>query len=136
MNQLSYIFAVLHIIIDTIYIYSSNSYYNKVVTKIQGRSMNNMNKNGVYISGIIAYTIMAIGWLYFIASQIEKGITYNQLIILCIIYALCIFGVFNSTLYAMFKDWGLYVALRDTLWGVSSITLFSIFYKFIFDKLN
>jgi len=136
MNYISYIFALIYIAIDIIYIIRSNSYYDKVVKKIQGRSMNNMNKKGVYISALIAYLILAFGWLYFIASRIEIGITYWDLIVLCAVYSLCIYGVFNSTLFIMFKDWDINVALRDTFYGISSITLFSIFYKFIFDKIK
>lgn len=136
MKYISYIFAIIYILIDIVYIVRSNSYYDKVVKKIQGRSMNGMNKKGVYISALIAYSILAFGWLYFIASRIELGITYWGIIVLCFVYSLCIYGVFNSTLFIMFKDWNINVALRDTLWGVSSITLFSIFYKFIFDTVK
>jgi uncharacterized membrane protein len=134
MYYLSYIFAIIYILIDIFYIVQSNLYYDKVVRKIQKRSMNNMNKNGIYISALIAYLILAIGWLYFIASRIELKITYYNLFILCLVYSLCIYGVFNSTLYIMFKDWTINVALRDTFWGFFSITIFSILYKFIFDK--
>jgi uncharacterized membrane protein len=134
MSYYKYIYAFIYIIIDIFYILKSNTYYDKYVKNIQGFSMNNMKKNGIYMSAAIAYSILAIGWIYFIANKIEQNISYYNLFELCVIYSLCIYGVFNATLYAMFLNWNLNIAIRDTIWGLTSIIFLSMLYKYIYDN--
>jgi hypothetical protein len=37
-------------------------------------------------------------------------------------YAITVYGVFNTTLYALFENWDILTALRDTSWGIVCIT--------------
>jgi uncharacterized membrane protein len=123
------LFAVLYFVVDTTYVYSSSSYYQKYIKRVQ-KEPQDITKKGFYLSAGIAYIFLCVGWWIFISERLTKNSSLYDILRLTIPYSLAIYGVFNTTLYVMFKDWDMNVALRDTLWGVSSITLISIAYVY------
>lgn len=123
------LFALLYFVIDTTYVFNSSDYYQKYINKIQ-KQPQDTNKKGFYISAAISYIILCTGWWIFISERLTKNSSLYDILRLTIPYSLAIYGVFNTTLYVMFKDWDINVALRDTIWGVSSISLISIAYVY------
>jgi uncharacterized membrane protein len=129
LNKYSYIFALIYIIIDLLYINLNKNFYNNVVYNIQSKNITT-KKYTTYVA-LLAYLILYIGWLYFIANNINKKSTYKNTIILSILYSLVIYGVFNTTLYVLFVNWDIKAMLVDMTWGISWITLISIIYLYV-----
>ena len=61
----------------------------------------------------------------------------NNLLLLCILYGgglgLLLYGMFNTTNIAIFKNYSYFIALIDTLWGFIVFTLSSYIF-FIFNN--
>lgn len=129
LNKYSYIFALIYIIIDLVYINLNKNFYNNVVYNIQSKKIT--SKKYTTFVALLAYLILYIGWLYFIANNINKNSSYKDIIVMCILYSLVIYGVFNTTLYVLFVNWDVKAMLVDMTWGISWITLISIIYLYV-----
>ena len=131
--RLLFVFIIL--IIDFIYVYTSQSVYNNILHFADFPIKRK-------IIGIIgAYTFMAIGWYFLIGPKIEqlmrKEINVNPIKIgfWCgFLYAALVYGVYNFTMYATIKNWEGNIMMRDLIWGFSSAILLSIGYS-VFIKL-
>lgn len=62
------------------------------------------------IGAIVCYLLIAAGLWYFILR--DRRSPWEAMLLGVVIY-----GVFDSTNYAIFKNWKWQVALLDTLWG-------------------
>jgi uncharacterized membrane protein len=92
-------------VIDSIYLYLTKSLFEKMVLQIQNSDMN-IRLN----SAIIVYLLITIGLYYFIIK--EKKSPYEAALL-----GLVIYGVFDFTNYAIFKNYDIYTGLIDTTWG-------------------
>jgi uncharacterized membrane protein len=97
--------GMIMIILDYVYLTTFSEYYNKVVKHIQGEDIN-FN----IIGAILCYCFLIFGINYFIIDQKK---TSNDAFLLGIV----IYGVFETTNYAIFKNWTIVSVLLDTLWG-------------------
>jgi uncharacterized membrane protein len=126
MIALKYIFVMLYVIIDIIYITLSAPFYNKTVTKIQGTSIK--LKPSAFVALVVAYIILGFGWMFIVADRITVKTKIKDVILIAIIFALSVYGVFNATLYVLFDNWDIQTVIRDTLWGITCITSISLLY--------
>lgn len=125
--------VVIYLVIDVVYVLSSKAYYSNVVKAIQGSSMYVPN-NRIW-AAILAYIALATGWFVLVAPYVERpSTTLQQSAWYGFVYAFAVYGVFNGTNHVMFRNYGLQVVLRDTLWGVSWLTLFTVLYKIYQNK--
>lgn len=131
--QLKLLFVVIYLVVDIVYVSLSRNYYGYYVKKIQGSDMKYSNAN--LISAILSYTILGFGWLIFIANKIKPSTKYLEILPFTILYGLVIYGVFNTTLFVMFDKWDIYVSIRDTMWGVSWISIVSLIYLNVLKKI-
>ena len=129
MIELKYIFVVLYVIIDIIYITLSAPFYNKTVTKIQGTAIK--MKASSFVALVIAYIILGFGWMFIVADRITAKTKIKDVFFIAIIFALSVYGVFNATLYVLFDNWDIQTVIRDTLWGITCITTISVLYWFL-----
>ncbi len=107
-------------IIDSIYLYLTKSTFEKMVLQIQNSDLQ-IRLN----SAIIVYVLITIGLYYFIIK--EKKSPYEAALL-----GLVIYGVFDFTNYAIFKNYDIYVGLMDTVWGGILCALTThIYYKLI-----
>lgn len=94
----------------------NNSNYNNLVSEVQ-KSPLNIN----IPSAIIAYFIMFLSFLLIVYPSIDLDSKTNNLILLAFKYSailgFVIYGIFNTTNYAMFKNYNLRTAFMDTIWG-------------------
>jgi len=97
--------AILLVLIDSIYLNLMKKYISNVITKVQGP---NLKFN--YISALICYIFLITGLSYFILIP-RKSVQDAFLL------GIVIYGVYESTTYALFQNWSLIVAIIDTLWG-------------------
>lgn len=119
-NLLFLISAILFVVIDFIYLNLIKKYFENQVKRVQGSELQ-VNFLGV----ILCYIFLIFGLNYFIIKS--KKSPYDAFLLGILIY-----GVFETTNYALFKNWSILTVILDTLWGG---TLFALV-TFIIDKLR
>lgn len=93
------------IAIDAIYLKLMSNFFGNLVKKIQ-----KSNLKFKFLGAVICYFFIVLSINYFILSQ-NKGV-FDAFIL-----GLCIYGIYESTNYAIFDDWNLKALVVDTLWG-------------------
>lgn len=92
-------------VIDSVYLYLTKSSFEKMVLQIQNSDIQ-VRLNGA----IMVYLLITIGLYYFIIK--ENRSPYEAALLGIVIY-----GVFDFTNYAIFKNYNIYIGIIDTLWG-------------------
>ena len=104
-NYWMLISAILFIFIDSVYLQLIKSYFEKQIQAVQGSAIK-VNFLGV----ALCYIFLIIGINYFIIKP-RKSVTDAFLL------GIVIYGVYETTNYALFKNWSLLTVFIDTLWG-------------------
>ncbi len=104
-NYWMLISAILFIFIDSVYLQLIRSYFEKQIQNVQGSAIK-VNFLGV----ALCYLFLIIGINYFIIKP-RKSVTDAFLL------GIVIYGVYETTNYALFKNWSLLTVFIDTLWG-------------------
>ena len=91
--------------LDFIYLSSTKKYFNYQVKLVQGSSIK-LNT----IATIACYILLSLGIFYFV---IHKNLNYQESFFLGVF----VYGVFDLTSAAIFKNWKLKTIILDTLWG-------------------
>jgi uncharacterized membrane protein len=125
--QLKYLFVLIYVIIDIIYITVSAPFYSKTVQSIQGTPI--VLKPSSYFALFITYIILGLGWMFIVAERITAKTKMSYVVFIALTFALSVYGVFNGTLYVLFDNWDIRTVIRDTLWGVICITSISLLYR-------
>lgn len=78
----------------------------------------------------ISYILMTFGIYYFVYRHINKNDWINDTLINGFLFGMVLYGVFDMTNLAIFKNYSLYTGLIDMLWGsiLMSITTFLTYY--------
>jgi len=97
--------SVLFLAIDAIYLTSMSNFFNKLVKNIQGSKLK-FNALGA----VICYIFLILGLNYFILSRNKSPFEAS-------LFGLVIYGVYESTNYAIFDKWNLEALMLDTIWG-------------------
>ena len=97
--------AIVFISLDSLYLNSMKGYFEKQVQAVQGSGMQ-IN----YLGAALCYLFLIIGLNYFIIKP-KKSVQDAFLL------GLVIYGVYETTNYALFKKWALLTVFIDTLWG-------------------
>jgi uncharacterized membrane protein len=97
--------AIVFITIDFIYLNMMKDYFDNQIKKIQGTKIE-MN----FLGAALCYIFLIYGLNYFI---IKPRKTVSEAFLL----GLVIYGVFETTNYALFKNWSIITVIMDTLWG-------------------
>jgi uncharacterized membrane protein len=97
--------AIVFISIDFLYLSLMKGYFDNQVQKVQG-TITKMNLFGA----ALCYIFLIYGLNYFIIKP-KKSV--NDAFLL----GLVIYGVYETTNYALFKNWSLLTVILDTLWG-------------------
>lgn len=97
--------AIVLITIDFMYLQSVKSYFQKQVQSVQGSAMQ-IN----YLGAAICYVFLIVGINYFIIKP-------NRSVKDAFLLGLVIYGVYETTNYALFKNWSALTVIIDTLWG-------------------
>jgi hypothetical protein len=104
-NFLMLVSAIIFITLDSIYLNVIKNYFQKQIQSVQGSAVK-IN----FLGAAICYVFLIIGINYFIIKP-RKSI--NEAFLL----GLVIYGVYETTNYALFKNWSLVTVVIDTLWG-------------------
>ena len=97
--------AIVLVLIDFIYLSLISKYYQNQIKKVQGTPMK-VN----YLGAAICYVFLVIGLYYFIIKP-HKSMQDAFL------FGLVVYGVYETTNYALFSNWSIITVFIDTLWG-------------------
>lgn len=104
MKQFFILFLII-ILIDSIYLNTIKTPFANMITSIQKTDV----QLNVY-SICICYLLVCTCIYYFLW---KKNASYKEAFLL----GLIVYGVFDTTSYALFRDWDVTLAIIDTLWG-------------------
>ena len=102
-NYLKY--ALIMLTVDMFYLFSISKYYSKQIKVIQNSDMK-IKTLGV----ILCYLLLTFGGYYF---SILKRLSIRETFFL----GLFVYGVYELTNFALFKNWSMLTVFIDTLWG-------------------
>jgi len=97
--------AIIFISIDFIYLNVMKGYFDNQIKSVQGTPIK-MN----YLGAAICYILLIIGINYFIIKP-RKSVSDAFLL------GIVIYGVYETTNYALLKNWSILTVIIDTLWG-------------------
>jgi uncharacterized membrane protein len=104
-NFLMLVSAIIFISIDTIYLNIIKNYFQKQIQSVQGSGLQ-VN----FLGAALCYLFLIVGINYFIIKP-HKSVSEAFLL------GLVIYGVYETTNYALLKNWSLLTVFIDTLWG-------------------
>mgnify|MGYP000867422932 CR=1 FL=1 len=107
--------AIIMLLLDSIYLNLISGFFNQVVLRVQGSKIK-LN----ILGAVLCYMFLIYGLNYFIIS--ERKSIYDAFVLGIIIY-----GVYETTNYAILKDWSFLAVIIDTLWGGILFTLTTYF---------
>lgn len=112
--------AIVMLLLDAVYLSTFSDFFNNVVKNIQGSRIK------FKLSGaVLCYMFLIGGLYYFILSQ-RKSVKE------AFILGMVIYGVYETTTYAIFDKWSPWAMLLDTLWGSILFALTTaITYRFL-----
>ena len=117
--------GIILLSVDAVYLSLIGQDYGNMIKRIQGKDMK-INP----IGGALCYIIMTLGLNYFILSGKNKKV--DDLCLKAFILGLLVYGVYETTSYALLEKWDVKYVLIDTVWGG---TLFALTTFFVL-KLN
>lgn len=104
-NYLTLISAIIFIVIDSIYLNTMNTYFQKQILNVQGSQIK------IKFLGIaLCYIFLITGLNYFIIKP-HKSVSEAFLL------GIIIYGVYETTNYAILNNWSILTVIMDTLWG-------------------
>ena len=119
---------VTFLIVDIAWIMANHYEYSKLVEAIQHQPLT-VNKT----AALFAYTLMVIGYLIIVLPLLEtrRESLEDASFVLLMMYAVryggafgfVAYGIFNATNAAMFQNYNIKTAFKDTLWGACVYSL-------------
>jgi len=104
-NLLMLVSAIIFITIDSFYLNIFKGYFFKQIQSVQG-TQPKLN----FLGAAFCYIFLIVGLNYFI---IKPRKSVNDAFLL----GLVIYGVYETTNYAIFDKWSVLTVIIDTLWG-------------------
>ena len=117
--------GLILLVVDALYLSIIGQDYGNMIKRIQGKDMK-INLLGA----VLCYVVMTLGLNYFILSEKNKKV--KDLCLKAFILGLLVYGVYETTSYALLEKWDIKYVLIDTVWGG---TLFALTTFFVL-KLN
>ena len=97
--------TVVMLLLDSVFLYAIYGTFNKMIRTIQGSDIK------MRLMGAVVCYVALVGLLYYFIVA-EKRSALEAAFLGSGIYA-----VYESTSYALLKDWDYRVAIMDTVWG-------------------
>lgn len=114
-----WILLPLILMFDAIYIIPQMSSFQTIYYQIQKSPLKVR-----YLSALVCYLLLAI-LLYVFILKPKRSLQEAFLL------GVCVYGVYDATTYALLKDYPLYLACIDTLWGGILFALVTYVYRLI-----
>ncbi len=97
--------AIVFISLDFVYLNLTKNYFMNQIKNVQGSALK-VN----YFGMVLCYIFLIAGINYFIIKP-HKSVSDAFLL------GLVIYGVYETTNYALFSNWSIFTVFIDTLWG-------------------
>ena len=97
--------AIVFIILDFVYLNVIKGYFDNQIKSVQGSPIK-IN----YLGAALCYILLIVGINYFIIKP-RKSVSDAFLL------GIIIYGVYETTNLALFKNWSIFTVIIDTLWG-------------------
>jgi uncharacterized membrane protein len=97
--------SIIFVVVDAFYLTYMTKFFNDLVRNIQGTKIKFR-----FLGALICYFFLILGLNYFILSKNKSPFD-------AALFGLVIYGVYESTNYAIFDNWNLKALVLDTLWG-------------------
>ena len=97
--------AIVMLSIDFIYLNVMKGFFDKQIQLVQGSKLK-IN----FLGAALCYIFLIAGINYFIIKP-KKSVSDAFLL------GIVIYGVYETTSYALLKDWSIFTVIIDTLWG-------------------
>ena len=107
--------AIIMLFLDSIYLNVFSGFFNNVVRNVQGSPI----KFNVLVA-VLCYILLIGGLNYFIISK-------RKPLLDAFILGIVIYGVYETTTYALLENWSPKAVILDTLWGGILFTLTTYF---------
>jgi uncharacterized membrane protein len=119
------LFALLYLFMDLLWITGNRAFYNPRISRIQQGKPVSFRPT----AAVVAYVLLLLT-LFFVCMPLSRHYQgqFPPWVVFGVV-GLCVYGVFNSTNYAIFADYPLDMALIDTLWGFTVFALFGYFFS-------
>ena len=104
MNQLI-ISVILLLLIDSVFLYTNSALFKQQIMDVQGSPM----KINI-LGGALCYLFLILGLYYFIIKP-------HRSVMDAFLLGFVVYGVYETTTYALLKKWRLQTVMIDTLWG-------------------
>ena len=104
-NFLLLVSSIVFVMIDFVYLNLMRNYFENQIKQVQNAPIK-MN----YLGTALCYIFLIFGINYFIIKP-RKSVSDAFLL------GLVIYGVYETTNYALLKNWSLLTVILDTLWG-------------------
>ncbi len=99
------VLAIIMLLLDAAFLYSTHSFVLPVYRNIQ-----KMPVSLRYGSMVACYVLMVLGLYYFILRE-------RRSILDAFLLGVLVYGVYDMTIYTIFTNYTLGIALMDMLWG-------------------
>lgn len=124
-------FAAVYIVVDLAYVLASKKAYDRAIGRIGAPAG---HKPGIVWAAGGAYLAMGLAWLFLVAPAADRWARNTRLSPVAagaaagFLWSLALYGVFNGSLYAMFRDWKGRIVIRDMAWGLTWGTILTAAY--------
>lgn len=113
--------AIIFILFDSLYLRYMKNYFLNQISRVQ----NGKKANIRFLGAGLTYLFLIFGIFYFII--LPKHSVKDAFLL-----GLVIYGVYETTNYAIFTDWSIFTVLIDTLWGGILFALTAYFTRVIY----
>jgi uncharacterized membrane protein len=111
--------AIILLTLDFIYIYATFNEFRLQIAEVQRVVL-----QVKYLGAILCYFFLIFGLYYFIIRE-------HKSVFDAMLFGFIIYGVYDTTTYAVLKKWKLKLMIMDTLWGGALMGLTTwLTYKF------
>ena len=100
------LFIFILLALDAVYLYSTRSISGDLIRRMQGAAKTPLR----ILSFVFTYACIA-ALLYFFILRDKRGPAEAFLL------GFCVYGIYDGTNYAIFKNWPIQFAIMDTVWG-------------------
>ena len=109
--------SLILFVLDSIFIYLNSGLFSYQIMDIQ-KSPLKIN----IIGGILSYIFLILGLNYFIIRE-------HRSVLDAFVLGLVIYGVYETTTYALLKRWNIRIVVTDTLWGGILFAITTLIFK-------
>ena len=130
------VILVLFLVFDLpVILYLNKEMYQKQFIRINKDNIN--SGSHVWISGAIAYLLLAFGIYFFVVKQelVEDNQDYKNIFTKGLVLGLIIYGIYNGTNKATINEWGIEESIKDTIWGTTLSGLLAVSSVYILKKI-